>query len=79
MGGGLHAVVGPSLMTRLVETEAVARVAAAANRECCGLSDPTTTPLTRHWLPHARHNGHGPDPAPGDSRPAVCNDNSPAG
>ncbi|XP_050720210.1 palmitoleoyl-protein carboxylesterase NOTUM-like [Eriocheir sinensis] len=85
LGGGLQAVVGPSLMTRLVETEAVARVAAAADRECCGLSDPTATPLTRHWLSHPHAHGHThahttpPSSPSGDAAPAVCNDNSPAG
>ncbi|XP_071535914.1 uncharacterized protein [Panulirus ornatus] len=95
-GGGppLDAVVGPRLMSRLVETEAVQRVVAAAERECCGLVDPTTTPLTRHWLtrhphasPHAYHQPHAashtrhqPHAASHarDHR-AVCNDNSPAG
>ncbi|XP_042202956.1 palmitoleoyl-protein carboxylesterase NOTUM-like isoform X2 [Homarus americanus] len=80
--GPLDAVVGPRLMTRLVETEAVQRVAAARERECCGLVDPTTTPLTLHWLtrpPRHASSSSTPRHAHHHAPRAVCNDNSPAG
>lgn len=58
-------------MSRLVEEQAVRRAAAAARdakeaqeKEYCGVTDPTATPLARHFL---------------SRRDAVCNDNSPAG
>ncbi|XP_053650994.2 palmitoleoyl-protein carboxylesterase NOTUM isoform X1 [Cherax quadricarinatus] len=81
--GHLDTVVG----TRLMESGAVMRVAAVAERACCGLVDPTSTPLTRYWLtrPHHPHAHHRPQPPYAHNHPqdhatrAVCNDNSPAG
>ncbi|XP_042889545.1 palmitoleoyl-protein carboxylesterase notum1'-like isoform X2 [Penaeus japonicus] len=71
--GPFDALEGTRLKSRLVEEQAVRRAAAAAKeakeaketkKEYCGVTDPTVTPLERHFLSRSD---------------AVCNDNSPAG